>query len=100
MNNILNSGFINHPKIILSVFIASLLVLVYWLSVSYFIANVYDIVIVGVLAELLWLPMLVCLILLPIAAILQMAKRNSFSKLLPPCSLIIGIGTIVLLIFN
>lgn len=92
--------FINHPKIITSVFLLSLLVFAYWFIVSHVISDIYKVAVVGAIAELLWLPMLGLLVLLPIVSIMQIIKNKHTQPLLPLFSLLTGIATILFLLLK
>ncbi len=59
-----------------AVFILSVLAFTYWLLVLYVITDVYRHAALGALYEILWLPMLVCVVALPGISILQMIKTK------------------------
>ena len=83
-----------------AVFLLSLFVLAYGTFISYVIVDVYEIEVVGELVELLWLPMLALLVLLPGASIIQILKSDYRQKSLPLASLLVGAATILALILK
>jgi len=78
------------------VFILSLVSLLYWVLAS-FILNVYKIAFVGAVFELLWFPMILLLVILPILSFIQLAKLKFKPNSIPFFSLLISIGVISLL---
>jgi hypothetical protein len=75
------------------VLLASILMLVYWWFAQRL--NVYEWAVVGAIYEMLWLPMVVLVFLLPVMALVQcfIAKR----PLLPVLALILNCITILII---
>ena len=90
----------NSTRIATVIFLLSVLTFIYWFLVAYIIIDVYKIVIVGVIFEMLWLPMMIFLVLLPIVSIIQLVKIKFTFKQLPLYSLLINSTTITILLFR
>ena len=90
----------NTSKIAIVIFLLSVLTFIYWFLVAYIIIDVYKIVIVGVIFEMLWLPMMIFLVFLPIASIIQLVKIKFTFKQLPFYSLLINSTTVTILFFR
>jgi hypothetical protein len=70
-------NFFSRPLVSRWVFNLSVLSLIYWLVVSGLTYKVYKFPVVGAMYELLWLPMLLLLFLLPVAGILIFISGGS-----------------------
>ena len=90
----------NSSRIATVIFLLSVLTFIYWFFVAYIIIDVYKIAIVGVVFEMLWLPMIIFVVLLPIASIIQLVKIKFTFKQLPLYSLLINCSTIVIFILR
>ena len=84
---------INLSKI---VFLLSLITFVYWLLGN--LIPIYKYPVVGALFEILWLPMMVFLFLLPLFSFFFWMKEKWSIKTLFLYSFLIGIATVVLLV--
>lgn len=76
MDNQLN--FLQKPNTSKSIFFLSLLVSVFWFAGKVF--NLYSIAIIGVIFEILWFPILVVTIILPIITCILWVKENFIFK--------------------
>ena len=90
----------NSSRIATVIFLLSVLTFIYWFLFAYIIIDVYRIVIVGVIFEMMWLPMIIFVVLLPIASIIQLVKIKFTFKQLPLYSLLINCSTIVIFILR
>jgi hypothetical protein len=84
-------------KLSVIVFILSIINSFFWI-IGHSL-NVYKYIIVGALFEILWLPMIVFLVLLPFLSIYILIKDKWSLKSLYLYSLLIGISTILFLFF-
>jgi len=84
---------INLSKI---VFLSSLITFVYWLLGN--LIPIYKYAVVGALFEILWLPMMLLLFLLPLFSFFFWMKEKWSIKSLFLYSFLIGIATVVLLV--
>jgi len=87
-------------KIGKGVFLASLIVLLYWASIAYFIPDVYKIAFMGAIFELLWLPMIILLGVLPIISFIHLVKSKFRLGSISFYSLLISIGTIIIVVLR
>ena len=62
--------------------------------------NVYHYVIVGVICEILWLPMIIMLVVLPTLCIYYWRMQQWRFKTIYPYCLLMNISTMLLLYFN
>ena len=90
----------NSTRIATVIFLLSVLTFIYWFLVAYIIIDVYKIIIVGVIFEMLWLPMMIFLVLLPIVSIIQLVKIKFTFKQLSLYSLLINSTTVAILLFR
>jgi hypothetical protein len=72
----------------------SILVSIYWILGNSI--NLYKSAVVGEIFEILWLPMLLCIFLLPILSIIIVIKKKT-QKLFPILSILIIAGTVLFL---
>ena len=79
-------NFLYQPRIGRLVMILSILVSAFWILGSSI--NVYQSPAAGMIFELLWLPMLLLIVFLPVAAVLILLQKNT-PKLFPFLSLLI-----------
>ena len=84
----------NRNKII---FFFSLFMLLYWITGH--VLNIYRFAVAGAIFELLWLPMLLSLIILPALAFIFWVKEKFVISSLNLHTIIIGITTILILVF-
>lgn len=87
--------FLVGPKMIKLVLAASFIAFIYWLLLFYIVKDVYRYPVFGALSEMLWLPMMALLVLLPILSIMQIIFLRRNINLLPMISLIVIGATIV-----
>ena len=92
-----NVTHFTHSKKSTILFILSILVFIFWYLGK--AINIYDFIVVGVLFELLWLPMISMLFLLPILSVFFWIKEKNTIRSLYPCSLLVGVATILILIY-
>ena len=85
----------NTSKVIL---ILSALVFLFYLSLQVLIGNVYRYAVVGALFELLSVPMLLLLVILPIASLVQLISAKANAKGYAVASLVFIAAAILLLI--
>ena len=88
---------ISYQSSINIVFVLSLLALIYWSLATY--VNVYKRAVGGAIFEILWVPMLIATIILPIVALVQVIQKRHTHYAMPLISLIMGIISIALMIF-
>jgi hypothetical protein len=62
--------------------------------------NVYHTVFVGVVFEILWLPMLIMLAVLPVLLLFNWQKKQWSFKTIYPYCLLMNLSTVLLLFFN
>jgi hypothetical protein len=74
----------------------SFTVFLYYFLGKIVLADVYRVAVVGAIYELLWLPMLVLLIVVPVGAILILTKKNN-KKPLAVISILFYIGAMIVL---
>ena len=74
-------SFFANPRASLFVFFLSVSVFLYYLIIKFVVTDVYKIAVVGAICELLWLPMLLLLVVIPIASILMLIKNDSSRRL-------------------
>ena len=94
MNNSNSISKINNKGSIL-VFILSIWFVFYWFF-GHFI-NIYDYKFVGIIYEILWLPMVLMGIVLPIVSLFFIYKERFFLKSFYLYALVMVLGTIVFL---
>ena len=82
------------------VFFASILVLIFWGMSWYIVDNVYKRPIVGAFFEMLWLPMLALLVVLPLIALIQLIQVKFSSRGFPLYSFVINILLIILFLIQ
>jgi len=80
------------------VFILSIIVPGYWWLGH--VINVYSFAFVGAIFEILWLPVLLMLFVLPIISLILLIKEKVNFRSLYLYSLLIGIATILFMIFS
>jgi hypothetical protein len=87
-----------NSKISKMVFISSIIVAAYWLLAKG--VNVYSNAIVGAIFEILWLPFISLLFLLPIISLFLLLKDRVNVRSLYLFTMLIGIATIFFMIFS
>jgi hypothetical protein len=95
MISIKRIAFLNHPLTNKIVFLLSIILFAYWYVGLHI--NVYQSAVLGAFYELLSLPMLGLLILLPVISILLMTKEKLNIRSLPLYSLLLSLATIVVI---
>jgi len=80
------------------VFILSIIVSGYWWLGQ--VINVYSFALVGAIFEILWLPVLAMLFVLPIISLILLIKENVNLRSLYIYSILIGVATILFMIFS
>jgi Ni/Fe-hydrogenase subunit HybB-like protein len=88
-------GFFSNSKTSFILFLLSLLTFIYWFG-ALIIEDVYKFKFIGAVYEILWLPMLLLLIAIPIVAVFILVNRNS-KKLLAVLSILLMVGTFIVL---
>ena len=84
----------NTAKIIL---VASIIVFTFYF-VGYLLADVYQYPIVGAIYELLWLPMLASLLVIPIISVFVFIKKNDKSRIYAALSVVFIISSIIFMV--
>ncbi len=80
------------------VFLLSIIVSGYcWLGQ---VINLYSVALVGAIFEILWLPALVMLIVLPIISMILLLKEKVNVRSLYVYSILLGVATILIMLFN
>ena len=82
------------------VFLLSIIVSGYWWLGQ--VINVYSVALVGAIFEILWLPALVMLFVLPIISMILLLKEkvNVNVRSLYVYSILLGVATILIMLFN
>jgi hypothetical protein len=94
-----NTDFLQNRSACRTTLVLSVLVFLFYFSVQLLIKDVYRIAFVGALFELLSLPMLVLLVLIPLFCILQLFRlRDARGKNYLVLSLVLIAATILLLL--
>ena len=91
-----NPSFLKKSKASLVLFICSIVVFLYYANMNYGIIDVYKYAVIGAVDELLWLPMLLFLVAIPVLSILMLIKKSE-NKWMSVASLLIVAITIVML---
>lgn len=92
------SSFLTGPSTKRTVLFLSIFTFFYFLLITFVIRDIYKVPFVGAVYELLWLPMLLLLVLLPVASFIQVLIVPKPEKLLAFFSLLLSLATILLLI--
>ncbi len=80
------------------VFLLSIIVSGYcWLGQ---VINLYSVALVGAIFEILWLPALVMLFVLPIISMILLLKEKVNVRSLYVYSILLGVATILIMLFN
>lgn len=87
-------SFFANPKASALVCLLSLAVFLYYFLGRIVLVDVYKVAVVGAIYELLWLPMLVLLVVIPVGAILILIKKNN-RKHLVLISILFYIGAMI-----
>lgn len=87
---------INKSKTPEIVFILSLMTSIFW-SVGQLV-NVYYFVVVGAIFEIVWLPMIVLLFIIPIVSLIYLVKEKFDLKSLYLYSFLISLSTVIFMI--
>jgi len=64
------------------------------------VINVYSVALVGAMFEILWLPVLVMLFVLPIISMILLLKEKVYVRSLYVYSILLGVATILIMLFN
>jgi urea transporter len=88
---------LSNKKVSVVVFALSLLVTLFWLLGNLF--DVYQFEVMGVLFEILWLPVLTLTFILPLVSLLLFIKDKFSLKSLNLYSLLLVIGTALAMVF-
>ena len=91
------NSFFGNPETSLGILVVSLIVFLYYFVGYVILADVYKFAVVGAIYELLWLPMLLSLVVIPIASILILINRNT-RKWFALISLILIAAVILILV--
>ena len=89
-------SFFRNPKAALVILVASLIVFLYYFIGYVILDDVYKFPVVGAIYEMLWLPMFLSLVVIPIVSILILMNRNN-SKWFALISLILIAAVIFIL---
>ena len=89
-------SFFANPRISLFMFLLSVAVFLYYIIMKFVITDVYRSAVVGAIFELLWLPMLMLLVVIPIAGVLMLIKSYSNKGLAVGSILLIAAAIVVL----
>jgi hypothetical protein len=77
----------------------STLVFFFWGLIS-ILNDVYEYAIVGVVAEILWVPMLIFLFVLPIVAIIRLFLKKARAQIFSWVALLVCIGSLLFVFFR
>jgi cytochrome bd-type quinol oxidase subunit 2 len=80
--------------------VLSLLAFLYFLTGWHLLEDVYRYALTGILFELLWLPMLLCLPVLPLLNILLAIRSTGSTRLLAAVSLLLNTASIIFLVLR
>ena len=78
-------------------FALSLFVIAFYLIGYIVIGDVYRYALVGVIYELLWLPMLLCLVVTPLFSILVFIKNKGKARLYAALAILMIIGSLIIM---
>ena len=78
-------------------FALSLFVIAFYLIGYIVIGNVYRYAVVGAIYELLWLPMLLCLVVIPFFSVLVFIKNKGESRVYAALAILLIIGSFIIL---
>ncbi len=92
----MNPSLPSNPKFSLLVFLISLVILLYFVVEKFVVADVYKTAFVGAIYEMLWLPMLLLLVIVPVCSVLILLNKQS-KKGLALISFLLSVGAIVIL---
>lgn len=76
----------------------SVFVFLYYLTVQVLIASVYQYAFIGALFELLWLPMLLLLFVLPVVCLVQLFRQSGRARVYALAALVLSAATVFVLI--
>jgi hypothetical protein len=91
-----NTNLFNSQRLSLALFILSVFSLIYWLTAK--TTNVYKTAALGAVFEMVWLPMLAMLAIIPITSLIILIKKKVLFRSLSFYALIIIAMTILLII--
>jgi hypothetical protein len=77
MNEISRSSFLSRPKTSRLILLLSIAVFLYYSLSKFIFTDVYKFAFVGAVYELLWLPMLLLLVAVPVGSILILVNKHS-----------------------
>jgi hypothetical protein len=75
----------------------SLFVLAFYSIGLIIVGNVYQYAVVGAIYELLWLPMLLCLVVIPLFSVLVFIKNKGKSRFYAASAILLIISSIIIL---
>ena len=79
------------------IFIASVIVFVFILFVNVFRFDVYRYPVIGSIFELLWLPIMASLLLIPIMCVIIFIKNHGISRIYAVLSILFVISSIIIM---
>jgi hypothetical protein len=88
---------IKNNKIVPLVFIVSLVVFAFYFTVYTQVIDVYKYAVVGAIYELLWLPMLLSLVLVPLVSAIVFVKQEGKARIYSILAILFIIGSIVIM---
>jgi len=89
-------SFLANPRFSRVMFLLSVAVFLYYVIIKFIVADVYKFAFVGAIFELLWLPMLILLVVIPIASVLLLIKNYSNRGLAVGSILLIAAAIVIL----
>jgi hypothetical protein len=96
MNEISRSSFLSRPKTSRLILLLSIAVFLYYFMEKFIFTDVYKFAFVGAVYEILWLPMLLLLVAVPVGSILILVNKHSRKGLALVSILLIGAAIIML----
>jgi hypothetical protein len=96
MNEISRSSFLSRPKTSRLILLLSIAVFLYYFMEKFIFTDVYKLAFVGAVYEILWLPMLLLLVAVPVGSILILVNKHSRKGLALVSILLIGAAIIML----
>ena len=96
MNEISRSSFLSRPKTSRLILLLSIAVFLYYSMSKFIFTDVYKFAFVGAVYELLWLPMLLLLVVVPVGSILIILNKHSKKGFALVSILLIGAAVIIL----
>jgi hypothetical protein len=96
MNEISRSSFLSRPKTSRLILLLSIAVFLYYFMEKFIFTDVYKLAFVGAVYEILWLPMLLLLVAVPVGSVLILVNKHSRKGLALVSILLIGAAIIML----